>query len=55
MKDYQNLCSCEREKGGGLGIFVMNVLDFVEVKRNDHNNLQNIAKNQSRYAALSEY
>ena len=41
LKEYQQLCSCEsRKRGGGVGIFVVNYLDFVEVKRCDHNDLQ---------------
>ena len=34
LKEYQKLCICERKKRGvGEGIFVVNNLDFVEVKR----------------------
>ena len=41
LKEYQKFCSCERMKrGSGVGIFVMNDLDFVEVKKCDHNDLQ---------------
>ena len=40
LKEYQKLCSSERRKRGGVGIFVVNDLVFVEVKRCDHNNLQ---------------
>ena len=40
-KEYQKLCSCERkERAGGVGIFVANNLDFVEVKRCHHDDLQ---------------
>ena len=28
------------KRGGGVGIFIMNDLDFVEVKKCDHNDLQ---------------
>ena len=41
MKEYQKLCSCERRKReAGVGIFVTNDLNFVEVTRCDHNDLQ---------------
>ena len=41
LREYQKLCSCERMKrGGGVRIFVMNDLDFVGVKKCDHNDLQ---------------
>ena len=41
LREYQKFCSCERiKRGGGVGIFVMNDLDFVEVKKCDHNDLQ---------------
>ena len=41
LNEYQKLCSCERMKrGDGVRIFVMNDLDFVEVKKCDHNDLQ---------------
>ena len=41
LKEYQKLCSCERRKRrGGVEIFVMNDLDFVEVKKCDHNDMQ---------------
>ena len=34
LKEYQKLCSCKRMKrGGAVGIFIMNDLDFVEVKK----------------------
>ena len=41
LKEYQKLCSCERMKRGGrVGFFVMNDLDFVEVKKSDQNEMQ---------------
>ena len=41
LKEYQKLCSCERKKRvGGVGIFVVNNLDFVEVKRCHHDDQQ---------------
>ena len=41
LKEYQKICSCERmKKGGGVGIFLLIDLDFVEVKKCDHNDLQ---------------
>ena len=40
LKEHHKLCSCERMKrGSGVGIFVLNDLDFVEVKKCDHNYL----------------
>ena len=45
------------KRGGGVGIFVMNHLDFVEVKKCDHNDLQaftiKIKADKQRYLIIT--